>query len=253
MNRWRWLLAVWLICAPLCQGQESVIIAFGDYAPYVSSQDGGSGAVLDIIRQAFAVQGIEVSYQFLPWNRCERMVTEGKAFATAPYFKTDERLRLYDFSDPLLFSFKRFFYDTERFPGGFIWETFEDFRGYRMGGVLGYWYLPAFERAKLIVETVTSEEQNMAKLIARRIDFILLDELVGMCLLQERFPDSMESIGVLKKAESFDEMYLLISKTYPEVEALTKQFNAGLKRLKENGEYRKILETHQIPKYYMVP
>ncbi len=253
MNIRCWLLAACIMCAPLCQAQESVVIASGDYAPYSSAQDGGSGAVLDIVRQAFAIRGIEVNYQFFPWSRCERMVAEGKVFAAAPYSKNDERLLLYDFSNPILFSFRRFFYDTDRFPGGFIWETFEDFRGYRMGGVLGYWYLPAFEQAGLTVETVTKEEQNMAKLIAQWIDFILLDELVGMHLLRERFSENMDTIGVLEKAESFDEMHLLISKTYPDAEALTTQFNEGLKRLKESGEYQKILETYQIPKYYMVP
>jgi polar amino acid transport system substrate-binding protein len=247
------LCVVMICCVTLVQAQESVLILSDDYDPYTSSHQQGSGVMLDLVRQAFAAKGIEVTYEFAPWKRCEQMVAKGEAFGAAPYFKTEERLQHYNFSDPIIYSINKFFYNTEKFPNGFTWNTLEDFQGYSMGGILGYWYIPAFERAGLTVEKVESDKQNLAKLIAQRIDFTVIDELTGMLLLRQHFPDDMHKIGVLDKPESFLEFHVMISRTYPKTAEFTDQLNQGLKQLKESGEYHTILKKHHISTDFAVP
>lgn len=244
--------------APAQPDQESasegpVLIVSSDYAPYTLSDQNGSGVVLDVVRQAFAAVDIEVTFEFYPWARGESLVAQGDAFGTAPYFKTDEREKVYDFSDPIVFSFNKFFYNKENFPEGFTWNTLEDFQGYTMGGILGYWYLPAFEDAGLTVEAVATDEQNLAKLIDQRIDFTVIDEATGTLIMSENFLYDMDKIGVLEKPESFTEFHLLISRTYPNATVLTEKFNQGLVIIKGTGEYQQILDQYGIPDSYAVP
>lgn len=249
-----WLLiVVMLACAVFCHAGEPIIIVSDDYQPYTSSKNGGSGVILDIVKQVFDEIHIETVFKFYPWKRCEAHVAKGIAFAAVPYFKTEARLGRYDFSDPVIYSFNRFFFNKEKFPKGFEWNTLEDFRGYTMGSILGYWYMPAFERAGLRTEAVASDLQNMEKLIHRRIDFTLVDELTGRWLLREYFSKETEKIRMLEKPESFIEFYLLISRTYPNSAGITERFNNGLRMLKENGGYRKILEDYNIPEHYAAP
>ncbi len=233
--------------------QEAVLIVSSDYEPYTSSEGNGSGVVLEVIEQAFAATDVEVRFDFFPWKRCELYVERGEAFGAAPYFKTEERLEKYDFSDAIVYSSNRFFYNKEKFPNGFTWDTLEDFQGYSMGGTLGYWYVPAFERVGLAIDFAASDKQNLAKLIRQRIDFTVIDELTGMRILREDFAEDMDKIGMLEKPESFIKFYLLISRTYPNSETLTEKLNRGLSIIKENGTYQEILQQYNIPDNYAVP
>lgn len=253
MKAIHWMVALMIFCFSVVQAQESILIMSDDYEPYTSSQKQGSGVILDIVRQAFATKDILVKYKFAPWKRCEKMVETGEAFGAIPYFKTQERLQNYNFSDPIIYSYNTFFYNKKKLPNGFTWNTLEDFQGYRMGGILGYWYMSAFERAGLTVDEVRSDKQNLEMLIAQRIDFTIIDKLTGMQLLMEHFPDDMQTIGILDKPESFLKFYVMISRTYPKAAEFTEQLNYGLKKLKVSREYYKILEQYQIPKNFAVP
>jgi polar amino acid transport system substrate-binding protein len=42
----------------------------------------------------------------------------------------------------------------------------------------------------------------------------------------------------------------MISRDYPNAEALTQVFNEGLKKIKDNGTYQDILERYEIPLVY---
>lgn len=248
-----WVIVLMIFSFPVVQAQESILIMSDDYEPYTSSQRQGSGVILDIVRQAFAAKNILVKYKFAPWKRCEKMVEAGEAFGAIPYFKTKERLQNYNFSDPIIYSYNTFFYNKKKFPKGFTWKTLEDFQGYRLGGILGYWYMSAFEGAGLSVEAVRSDKQNLEMLIAQRIDFTVIDKLTGMQLLREHFSSDLQTIGVLDKPESFLRFYVMISRAYPKAIELTEYLNHGLKQLKASGDYHKILEQYRIPANFAVP
>ena len=200
---------------------ESVVIMSDEYGQYTSSRENGSGVILDVVREAFAEAGIEVEYKFAPWIRCEKMVAEGEAFAAAPYFKTEERLARYNFSDPIIYSHNEFFYNRAQFPGGFTWSTLADFRGYIIGAVRGYWYIPRFERVGIAVEKVSSDRLNLAKLLTDRIDFTVIDRLVGEELIETHFPEEASAFATTKKPLSFIKFHLLVSRSYPDTATLT--------------------------------
>ena len=238
---------------PAQSGLDSVLIVSNDYEPFTSTAQEGSGFILDVTRQAFDAVDVEVQYEFYPWKRCELYLEEGRAFAAAPYVKNEERLQKYNYSDPIILTSNKFFYNKEKFPEGFTWETLEDFQGYTMGGSLGYWYLPAFERAGLTVELVGTDKQNLAKLLDQRIDFLLLNELTGMHVLRANYPDDVDKIGMLDKPESVSEFYLMISRTYTNSEELTEKFNQGLGLIRGSDQYQQLLEQYLIPSEYALP
>jgi ABC-type amino acid transport substrate-binding protein len=64
----------------------------------------------------------------------------------------------------------KFFYMPERQKGEITYDKFEDLQAYNLGGVLGYWYEAPFKEAGLKVDYASSDEQNIQKLYAGRID-----------------------------------------------------------------------------------
>lgn len=83
-----------------------VLIVTGDYEPVTSSNKEKPEVILDIVKVAFAA---------------------------VPYFKTEERLKKYNFSNPIIKSYNRFIYNKEKFYQGCEWEPLTDFKDYVMG------------------------------------------------------------------------------------------------------------------------
>jgi len=244
--------AIMFTCVTYCNAGESIVIATSNYAPFTSSENNGSGVILDVVKKAFQNVNVDVEYQFHPWKRCEYLVQQGKAFAATPYFKTDQRMNKYDFSVPIVKSFNRFFYNKEKFPDGYEWETLKDFKGYTMGGILGLWYMPKFKKAGLKIHTAGTDLQNLKMLIAKRIDFTVIDELTGKKVLNDLKPEDAKKIGILDKPESVSDFYLMVSRDYKNHSELNEKFTKGFKMLKESGEYMKILSQYQLPEHFAV-
>lgn len=231
-----------------------VVFVTSAYAPYVINRDGlARGLFPDIVTAAFREMNQMVHFQFQPWVRGEKSVKLGKAFATFPYLKNAARESEFDFSEPVLFFYPKFFYNTERFPHGFEWETLADFRRYRVGGVRGYWYEQSFKQAGIEVQYVTSDRQNIAMLLVQRIDFTLIDELVGWNLVYETAPDKIDKYAVASRPQSSDAFHLMISRNYPNAKLLRLTFDLGLVKIKRNGIYQQILDQYQVTSEYATP
>ncbi|WP_229380914.1 substrate-binding periplasmic protein [Shewanella psychropiezotolerans] len=233
---------------------KPIIFVTSAYAPYVINTYGlASGLFPEIVSAAFFEMNHKVEFQFQPWVRGEKTVGAGRAFATFPYLKNPARESEFDFSEPVLFFFPKFFYNTEKFPYGFEWEALTDFKAYRVGGVRGYWYESSFKQAGIAAHYVTSDKQNIEMLLMQRIDFTLIDELVGWNLIRETAPDKIDKYAVASKPQSSDAFHLMISRSYPNSKLLRLTFDLGLLRIKRNGIYQQILDQYQVTSEYATP
>ncbi len=228
-----------------------MIITTNDYPPYTSTLEEGNQIVTDIVKSAFKSQGIPLEVWIIPWSRGERMLLNGAVFGSIPYFKTDERQQEFIFSDPIIYSKNRFFFHKQKIPNQKDLNTLEDFKGNVMGAVRGYWYVPDFEKYGLDITYVNSDRAGLKMLLIKRIDYIIVDEIVGHYIVSQEAPNKLHSIGILDKAESVAAFHLMISKQYPNSKQLTVQFNQGLREIKKNGEYRKLFETYTIGEHLM--
>ncbi|WP_256717725.1 ABC transporter substrate-binding protein [Shewanella sp. UCD-KL12] len=238
------------------QGSEikPVVFVTSAYAPYVINANGvASGMFPDIVASAFREMGQLVRFEFQPWVRGELSVKAGRAFASFPYLKTAAREKDFEFSEPVLYFFPKFFYSTDRFPFGFEWDTLADFKTYRVGGVRGYWYEKKFKQAGIKAHYVTSDKQNIEMLLLQRIDFTLIDELVGWNLIRETATDQITRYAVASKPESHDAFHLMISRDYPDSKLLRLTFNLGLLKIKQNGVYQQILDRYHVSSEYATP
>ena len=241
-----------LLCASILISSmafsQTVLISTADYPPYTIENQDNPGVIIELVLAAFHTQGIQTQLVFRPWPRGEESTRQGTVFGTAPYFKTPERSVDFDFSDPILLSRNNFYYSRAKHPDGLNWETLSDFKGYVLGGVRGYWYLESFSEAGLTVDIVTTDLQNIQKLIAGRVDFIVMDPVTLNQKVNENFPEYKGSILPLEKPESETAFHLMVSRDYPDSTSYLRQLNTGLSRIQETGEYYQILEKYSIPR-----
>jgi len=234
-----------IICS-FAFGGKKIIIVTGEYAPYTSEKLEGYGLASEVSSAAFNEMGYTVEIKFYPWKRCELLVQRGEADAVIPYAKTEEREKIYVYSQPIGFSKNKFFYSKKKFKKEIVYENLEDLSPYKIGGGVGYFYIPMFEKAGLNTEYIVSESGNMKKLNVGRIDFYILDELVGLNIIKELFPKNTNDFGTLKKSYDESGMYLLFSKKNPKADKLAVEFNKGLEKIKEKGIYKKIIAKYGL-------
>ena len=215
--------------------RETVRIAIGEWPPYLSRELPHNGVAAHLVREAFEAGGVNVQFDFLPWQRVRVYVENGTRDASILWVKTEQRAQTLLFSDVLLEGEAVFFYNKNN---PLIWQDYEDLDGKRFGGLLSASY-PWFETAKsrgvdVSMELVTVEHQNFSKLLSERIDAFSLDKLVGLHMLQHRFPNQADLIGYdPSPIESWP--YRLIFTKSPRGERLVEAFNEGLAIIKQRG------------------
>jgi len=233
------------------QASEPLVFITSAYEPYVI--DEGSvitGIFPDIIKAVFHKLNIQAEFIIQPWKRGEATVKSGEAFATFPYLTNVQRAEDFNFSDPVIYFSPKFLYKKERFPNGFSWDNLTNFQQYTIGGVQGYWYAKSFKAADLNVHYVTTDMQNIHKLMNERIDFTILPELVGVLLIKKAYPHQRSTFAFAKKPESINTFRLMVSKKYPHAKEFTEKFNKGLKIIKGDGTYKKIFQQYKVPIEY---
>ena len=227
-----------------------ITLVTDDYLPYTSTDQDGSGVIGDLVIEAFSAMGIEVSYQFASWKRCEILVSSGEVFGAIPYFINDERSKLYDFSAPILLGLTRYYYNREQFPNGFDWRSVDDFKGYRMGAIAGYWYIPEFTKAGLDMHLVSSEEQNFIKLARQRIDFTLAGQPRAEKAIRNLAKELQNKIAAVAKPESRETFHVLVSRKYPHAQHFNQLLTQGLSRIINSGKYAEILKRYELSDEY---
>jgi len=215
--------------------RETVRIAVGEWPPYLSQNLPHDGVAAHLVREAFKAGGVEVEFEYFPWQRVRLYVENGTKDASILWVKTEERARTLLFSDVLLEGEAVFFYNKNN---PLVWQNYEDLDGKRFGGLLSASY-PWFEAAKaegadVTMDLVTVEHRNFSKLLSERIDAFSLDKLVGLHMLQQRFPEQADLIDFdPTPVESWP--YRLIFTKSPRGEALVEAFNEGLAIIKRQG------------------
>jgi polar amino acid transport system substrate-binding protein len=231
--------------------QTHLIIATNEYPPYISENSNHS-CLMEIFKAIEKEMGVTFYFQFMPWPRCEASIEKLSAWGAIPYVPTPARKEKFDFSDKIYTRQSKFFYFS---PDGIqkkiIYNTLGELKKYRIGGVRGYYYGKIFSDAGITLDLVNSEEQNFRKMITGRIDLAPSDETVGWYLIRTVLPREVGGkIFTVSKPFTVSDNFLMASKNYPEGLDIMKKFNSAMRKVKENGTFKKIIEKHNIAVTY---
>ena len=237
----------WLVCSGFAAA-ESVRLTNGEWAPYLGEQLPHRGVASRIVTEAFALQGIDVTWEFYPWARSLQLAELGKRDGSAVWLHSSEREKKFFISDPVLESG---YYLFHRKGYSFDWQQVADLQGRRLAGTRGYDYGEAFQQAEargqLRVNRVTSDEIAFRQLIAGRIDLFPMDKVVGFDMLHQHFSAAERAqLSFHPKPLRSDSLHLLLSREIPGNAELIARFNQGLAQLHESGKVAQyLLEMHQ--------
>ncbi|WP_044870610.1 transporter substrate-binding domain-containing protein [Pseudomonas sp. LFM046] len=242
------LLALCLLCHGLAAAEE-VRLTNGEWAPYLGAHLPYQGVASRIIQEAFALEGVQVRWEFYPWARSMHLAERGERAGTAVWLRSPEREQRFYISDPVVESSYYFFHRKDR---PMDWKQVSDLKDLRLGGALGYDYGAEFQQAehehRIQVQRLSGEEQGMRMVLAGRLDAFPMDKVVAFALLNDKF-SSAERVQMSFHPLPLrtDSLHLMLSREVPGNAELMARFNKGLALLRESGKVAQYLLQVQQP------
>lgn len=222
---------------------ERVVLVSNEYVPYVNTSSQSRGLLTEIVMAAFEAVDVEVVIQFRPWRRCALLVEQGEVFGAYPYAVTYKRKGYATFSDEIWRCRNVFFYMRGRYPG-YDFTSLESMRGMSIAGTSGNYYEDIFEKAGLNVDYAPGEASGVRKIWEMRRDLFAEDELVGWNLIARIFPQKVHMFASTPTAWNNNSQRVMVSKRYPGAKRLLARFNEGLRIIRENGVYQRLVDQY---------
>lgn len=216
--------------------QDAILISLGEWPPFTGKTLKGCGSAATLVRDAFATEGVAVAFVHAPWKRAFFEAETGRIDGTILWRKTPDRQQNFLISDPVL-SVDIVFFHQKKMP--FDWNDLTDLPPYTFATVAGFKMHDGFDAAaetgRLNVSYAISQENCFRRLLADRIQVVVLDKTSGYATLRQNFSEKKyrrithHPIPLAKV-----EMHLLLSrKREKNNRILLKKFNRGLARIQE--------------------
>jgi len=223
---------------------ETVRITNGEWPPFTSEQLPNKGPLSRIVTEAFALEGITVEYGYFPWKRAYDYARTGKWDGSIGWAPTPKHLQDFHMSNPVITVDKGLFH-LKNIP--FDWKSIDDLKGWKVGGTAGYSYGDDWDQAvregRLKVDEVTADEQNIRKLLLRRVDVIAMEVDVANHLMRTLLsPEEAAMITQHPKLVMQTPICLTLSRQSARSPELLTRFNRGLQRLTESGAYERYIQ-----------
>ncbi|MBU1294905.1 MAG: transporter substrate-binding domain-containing protein [Gammaproteobacteria bacterium] len=199
------------------------------------------GFDVDVLRAAYATQGVTVRIELTPWKRIMRDVEEGLILGAVSCRPLPIREKFAFFSTPLsdsanAFVTRRSFLDDDV-------STLAVLKKFHVSAVNGWSQTDILDSAKIPYSSVSGLDQGI-NLVLRRNQDIFMTERDSAIFAAQR-------MGVIDQLSFYDVAELgldyysgCFSKKYPDAEKWRDVLNKGLKELDENGKRDEIFKRY---------
>ena len=223
----------------------AIKLAYNDWSPYHSPDMPNQGPIAEIVKQAFKRVGYNAKLEFFPLANLMEKLKSGRYDAGFAAYYSKQRAKEYVFSDPIGICSRVAFLKKKTTKIRFT--KLEDLEPYRIGVTRGYIYaVPEFDNAKFLnkIESA-SEEASILNLLKGRLDLVIIDKVVAQYLIDKKFRANIDEFDYLEFTNEKGELYLFISETNKEAERIKKDFDYGLKLIKEDGTFDRIIKNYK--------
>lgn len=154
---------------------EKWVLTTLEWPPFTCKKCPDQGAGAKALKEAMKTVGVEVELVFMPW---ERAVAEAEKSDYVGYYPAWPEDIVAGFEgSPVIFTSPVGFIEPKGKP--LVWESLSDLKGKKIGVVSGYGNTPEFneqvENGNIRTEAVPSDQQNVQKVAAGRLDGAFID------------------------------------------------------------------------------
>lgn len=217
---------------------ETLILATDEWPPY-EYDHGKKGIAVDLIKAISETEKIPVNIKVYSWARGVNLVKTRQICGIFLIQQNTERKKyMYFMDEPLVLGNDVLFYRKER-----NYKNRKNLKGLKIGVVIGYIYPSGFWKdvsQSEIDNTASDTYQLLKKVLAGRVDMVIVDKRVGSYILKRM--GRFNEISYIPKG--YNREYSIAFSKKPENKVIIKKFQNGLKKIKQNGKYQKILNKY---------
>jgi ABC-type amino acid transport substrate-binding protein len=213
-----------------------------EWEPYIGTRMPQQGYTAQLVRAAFADQGMDVRIEFYPWARALHLARTGAVDGLVPEYFDAGRESEFVYSAPFpggpLVLYRRrgdavaFAFDPVRQADAAL----RALKGKRFGVVRGYVNTPAFDAADYLAKEEASDDAtNLRKLVYGRIDLAVIDRRVAEHLVRTDYPQYADRIEPIEPALDEKPLYIAFSRKSPRQREALAAFNRGLAAMRADG------------------
>jgi len=223
---------------------EKIIAAGDPWPPFVDPDSPSLGIIVEITRAAFKTQDYEVEMKFVPWARAIDGVKEADYDVLLSAWHTKERAKFLYFSDAYLENKIKI---IKRKGDSFEFIGLQSLTGKNVGVVRGYGYGDEFSNATNFKRPEGKNVMtNIKKLVSRRVDLTLEDEIVARAMITKDSPELLNEIEFSKNALSTNTVHVTSGLKNSRHKEIIHAFNKGFKIIEGNGTLDAILKKYGI-------
>lgn len=237
-----------LLCAlagaGLARADTPRIGAEDDWYPYTAWRDEQIvGMSADIVRAAFAGSETPIELAAYPYSRCMELARSGAlaaCFNTTPDSRIEEQFLLPEemlFSDDILLWARN---------GTAPLTDLNALAGKRVAVTIGYTYGEPFDNRNDILRVPVRRDLNGFLMLQRdRVDYVVAFRGTTQALIDQH-PELAEQFVALATVHQ-PQLYLTFSRHHPQAPALLQRFDQGMRQIRSDGTYQKIIQRWQLP------
>lgn len=240
------LLSLLLLAASAFSANNTIVAAADPWPPFIDPANPTGGLSLEIVRAAFKTQGYEVTMHYVPWARAETGVKAGTYDILPNVWYTEARAKELLFGASFATNVIKFI----KLKGDpFVFKGLESLKGKRVGTVRGYGYGDAFNTSPLFVrEDVADVVTNVKKLLRKRIDLTLEDEIVARSFINKEDSRILNEIAFTNESLSSNTLHVAAGLKNPRSREFIDAFNRGVATIKSDGTLKTILMKYGMGK-----
>jgi len=215
-----------------------------EWPPYVSKKVKGMGFTSEIANQTFKKAGYDVKIYFMPWAKVLKDVERGKYDAGFPAYYSKQRNFIYGLSKmiakgPLVFA--------KRKDSPIDYKQLTDLKKFKIGIVRGYVNTTEFDNANYLKKEIgNSDEQNLRKLLKKRLDLVVIDKYTAIHILKTKIIKEKESITFLNIPLEEKGLYVAFSKKKSDYKKKLDIFNTAFDAITKEGLIDKIMKKYDL-------
>lgn len=230
----------WLLAGAGLSAQAAttvLIAAEDDWAPYSHAVQGRSepqGLAADIVREAFASQGVTARFVVVPFARCMLMAQNGQVTGCFNATIINDNRDTYHWHPTPMFQEELAIFGALDKPRRDL--KLADLAGHSVGYTLGYTYPSEFQGHPDIRRVSAKSDRVLIEMLgAGRVDYILLNTAPGYLRINAvpALKGRIGKVGVISQ----DGFWVAFTRAKPEGEVMAATFERGLATLKANGRY----------------
>ncbi len=217
-------------------GERPVLLLGNESLPPMNFMKNGkpTGIVIDLVEALAQRMRHPVKIRLMNWAEAQQLVLEGRADALLQINPDPERLKIYDFSEPLLTSEFTIFTSTDRLGA----TSMSDLRGLKVGvEKKGLPILLLQKDPLIIVKIIPDFVQGFTMLATGALDAVVADRWAGSYVLAE---NNIRGVKLIEGPIDRSDSAIAVKKGN---ENLLLEINTALADIRRDGAYDRVINS----------